>query len=320
MAQHRRIMLIIVTCLLLATAGCSYNPFREDNQLTGSATYTAVGAGVGVLGAAAAGGSKAEMGIAGVAGGLIGYYASTLRFASGGIMHAGGQVYTVGQYITIEIPSDQLFDVNSSDLLPGAGAILDSVVSVLNRYPNNNILVSGNTSGFYSAKFERKLSEDRARQVAAYLWAHGINNFSAELGRNRKLNFVGYSNYFPISNDIQPKGVRQNSRIQITSYPSKEDLGLDKKHQVFGNIGDSSEETETTSNKDSAAAALSGGTNLPDNPPPADSNFSLAENDTTSDNIKNEMWDNYNTVQDEPAPNTAPLAAENNGTQKFKDQ
>jgi outer membrane protein OmpA-like peptidoglycan-associated protein len=176
----------------------------------------------------------------GIAGGALGYYISSLPFTAGGVTHVGGKVYTLGDYATIEIPAEALFDVNSSDFMPEASAILNSAVAVLNRFPNDNILISGHVNGYYSSKFERKLSEDRARQVAAYLWAHGINNDNIsnpnenyggkELPKrySRDLTYVGYGSHFPIANHITAEGIRQNSRIQITAYPQDTHLKMNK--------------------------------------------------------------------------------------------
>lgn len=248
MKHNRAIVLVIIsTFLLLLLASCSINPFRADNEMTGTATGTLVGAGAGVTAGALAHASKTEIALAGLVGGALGYYVTSLPFVSGGITHVGGKVYTLGDFVTIEIQSDNLFDVNTAELLPEAIPILDSVVNVLNRYPNNNIMVSGNTNGYYSDKFERKISEDRARQVAAYLWAHGINNFT-DLDSNiasikhpnayrRQLTYVGYGSYFPISNDITAQGRHENNRIQITAYPSKSRLHLNKSGKAFSNIG-----------------------------------------------------------------------------------
>jgi outer membrane protein OmpA-like peptidoglycan-associated protein len=245
MTQYRKLFLTTFTLLLLSS--CSANPFRTDNELTGSATGTAVGAVAGGGVAAIAGASKVEIGLAAIAGGALGYYITSLPFASGGVTHVGGKVYTLGDYVTIEIPNDVLFDVNSADFLPDAGPVLDSAVSVLNRYPSNNIMVSGNTSGYYTDKFERQISQARARQVAAYLWAHGINNFNDQNSNYgstkdhapymRKLSYVGYGSYFPISNNITLQGIQENSRIQITAYPSDSQLHLNKCGEVFTNIG-----------------------------------------------------------------------------------
>lgn len=221
---------------VFALTSCSFNPFTTDNHLTGSALPTAIGAGAGVGAAALLGASKPAPLIAGgVVGGAIGYYVSTLRFAAGGVVQSGGQVFTLGEYASIEVPTDKLFESNSADFLDDADPILDSVVAIIKRYPDSNIIVSGNTSGFGVAKYERKLSQDRARQVAAYLWAHGVSEWKYQSLKRRHLTYVGYGNYFPIANDVHNNSLRKNSRIQITIYPSADQLKIEKK--AFENMG-----------------------------------------------------------------------------------
>jgi outer membrane protein OmpA-like peptidoglycan-associated protein len=162
------------------------------------------------------------------------YYFTTANYAARPIRQAGGQVYSLGEYTGIEIPSDQLFDPNSAEFLPDATPLLDSIVDVLRHYPDHNILISGNTSGFSTAKREQKLSERRARQIASFLWVRGINNSPTQ--NNRSLTYIGYGSYLPISSDLTNEGVRENSRIQITIYPkSLRDPCPDA--DAFGNIG-----------------------------------------------------------------------------------
>ena len=216
---------------LFLLSGCN------TNHPTGSATSTLVGAGVGAGGIGLLGGSKTMMVLGGLGGGAIGYYVSTLRYDSGGVMLGGGQVYKLGDFVGINIPSDNLFEPNSAEFLPQAESILDSVATILQRYPDNNILISGNTSGFGQAKWERKLSERRAQKVSAYLWNAGINNFKEPSNNTRKLNYVGYGDYLPVANHYTNTSIRQNSHIQITSYPSTCDLNLSKSDQAMQNIG-----------------------------------------------------------------------------------
>lgn len=223
--------------------GCSYNPLSGNNHTTGSPVGAISGAAVGGVGVAALGGTKPLMGVGGVIGGAIGYYTTTQRFDAGGIVQVGGQVYTVGQYVGIYIPTDKLFEPNTAELLPQAEAALDSAATILARYPDNNILVSGNTSGFGHSRWEQSLSEKRAERVSAYLWNAGINDFKNLLLDTRRLNYVGYGDYFPIASNETNPGIRDNSRIQITSYPSCADLHLDKRHVTLHNIGAMVDET-----------------------------------------------------------------------------
>lgn len=239
--MSRKASLAISTLALTLTllSGCTYNPFM-DNHLTGTATSTAVGAGAGAGAVALFHGSAPALLVGGLTGGAIGYYASTLRFAAGGLIQGGGQVYQVGDFVGIYIPSDKIFVVNTADFNYRATRILDSAVKVLKRYPNNNIIISGNTSGFGSARWERELSVRRAQRVAAYFWSQGINQFKDADGNPdagmRKLNYVGYGDYFPDASQYTNNGLRENSRIQITSYPNDCDMHFDKRHVAMYNI------------------------------------------------------------------------------------
>ncbi|OGT61632.1 MAG: hypothetical protein A3F14_02310 [Gammaproteobacteria bacterium RIFCSPHIGHO2_12_FULL_43_28] len=231
-----RLALIGFAQLLLMS--CSYNPFISNNHTTGSPVGAGVGALTGAGAVAALGGPKPLMAFAGIGGGALGYYVTTLRYDSSGVIDAGGQVYKNGQYVGIYIPTDSLFEVNTAEFTENAEPILDSVVAVLNRYPNNNILISGNTSGFNRPQREQVLSQKRAREVAAYLWKAGINEFrSQSIEPSRKLKYVGYGDYFPIANTYTNKGIRQNSRIQITSYPSRRDILPDRNAIIMRDMG-----------------------------------------------------------------------------------
>ncbi len=222
---------------LTLLAGCSYNPFYGDNHLTGSPTATVVGAGAGTGAVALFRGSPPALVLGGLTGGAIGYYSSTLRYDAGGLIQGGGQMYKQGDFIGIYIPADKIFIVNTDEFTYQAPTILNSAATILQRYPNNNILISGNTSGFGSSRWERQLSLRRAQKVAAYFWNAGINQFKDKVGGTRKLNYVGYGNYFPNSSTLTNEGIRENSRIQITSYPDDCDLKLDKRHVAMYNVG-----------------------------------------------------------------------------------
>lgn len=222
MNKHAKPYCALLLSLTLLTS-CTYNPFTTNNHLSGSPEATAIGAGIGAGGVALLGGSKFAMGLAGIAGGTIGYYVTTLRYASGGILQGGGKVYKIGDYLGLYIPTDNVFEPNTADFLPQAKPILDSTVAVLKRYPNHSILISGNTSGFYRARWEQALSEKRAQKISAYLWNAGISQSNPYLHFNR-LTYVGHGDYFPLAKDLTNTGIRQNSRIQITSYPVSCDL------------------------------------------------------------------------------------------------
>jgi len=226
----------------------------NTNHPTGSATSTLIGAGAGAGTIGLLGGSKTAMLFGGIGGGAIGYYISTLRYDSGGIMQSGGKVYQVGDMVGIYISGDQLFEVNSAEFTPEASNILDSVADVLKRFPNNNIIISGNTTGFYTRKWEQHISQRRAQKVAAYLWNAGVNDFKERSNNTRKLTYVGHGDYLPTSSNLTNRGIRENNRIQITSYPSNTELQIDKKHMIMRNVGGYKDDVSQYPNSDKCAA------------------------------------------------------------------
>lgn len=235
--MKRKALAGVLLCHLLLLSACSFNPFVPYNDTTGSTTSTLVGAGAGAGAAALGGMSKWWIGAGGIAGGAIGYYSSTLRFQSGGIIQNEGQVYQVGQTIGIYIPADSLFEPNTTDFRPYATDILNSAATVLARAPDNNIIISGNTAGFDRPGRELWLSEKRAEKVSAYLWNSGVTQFKNMSNDTRKLVYVGYGDYFPISQHYTNKGIRENSRIQIVSYATDCTMKIDARHMALTNPG-----------------------------------------------------------------------------------
>jgi hypothetical protein len=222
------VSLIFIVFLL---TGCN------TNHPTGSATGALIGAGAGAGGVALLGGPKPLMVAAGLGGGAIGYYVTTLRYDSGGIIHSGGKVYRKGNLVGIYIPGDELFEPNTDEFTSQAPAILDSTADVLKRYPDNNIIISGNTTDFGKSKWERRLSQKRAQKVSSYLWNAGINQFKGQSIETRKLTYAGYGDLFPLSSTLTNKGIRENNRVQITSYPTDLDLCKDRKRAIMRNVG-----------------------------------------------------------------------------------
>jgi hypothetical protein len=239
-------ILALLLCALFATTSCA--PITEDsNNNTGNPVALIGGAAAGAGTTAAFNASVPVIAGAGVAGAGLGYYLSTLRFASGGIIKLGGQVYTIGDYVIIDLPTDNMFDTNTTEFLPGADLALDGAVAVLKRYPHHNIIISGNTSGYGSTVYQKHISQERAGMVASYLWAHGITDSGVKpfqdtsANGGRDLIYVGYGNNYPIANDLRIHSIRSNSRIQIVAFPKDEVLHWNtlsrSRFKPFKNVG-----------------------------------------------------------------------------------
>jgi len=225
-------MLVFLLCLL---GGCTYNPFSAQNRLTGNGAGPIIGAAAGAGITGLLGAPRPIIILSGLGGGALGYYVTTLRYDAGGVVSYGGQVYQLGDFVGIDIPTDYLFEENTTRFLPYAHFILDSVVDVLNRYGDRSILVAGNTSGFDRPYRETKLSRARAEAVVTYLRRHGINAFKDSSINMRSIKFVGNGDRFPIANHYVNDSIRQNSHIFISAYLTHNQL--DRPRPVFKDIG-----------------------------------------------------------------------------------
>src|SRR5688572_2083994 len=94
----------LVFLVLYGLSSCSSNPIGDTNKPTGSPAGLIGGAAIAGGGAALLGAPKAAVAALGIGGAALGYYLTTTRYASSGIVQAGGQVYTLGSYVGIEIP------------------------------------------------------------------------------------------------------------------------------------------------------------------------------------------------------------------------
>lgn len=233
----------LVPGLFLLMSACTYT--GKDNHLSGNAAGPLLGGAAGVAGSAILGAPRPLVIGAGIGGAALGYYMTTLRFDAGPILKSGGDVYTQGDYVGISIPAHRLFQPNSDRFTPEAAPLLDTAISVLKRYPDRNVLITASGSGIGGHSYEQTLSEARARQVASYFWAHGINNFKQRSNSTRHLAFVGYGDRQPIVDPTRVGNIQRNARIQITAYPSMADLKLDRHSRIFNNMGGEDETGET---------------------------------------------------------------------------
>jgi hypothetical protein len=244
-----------ILCTLLFLTGCA--SISNTNPPTGNIIGPVIGGGAGAGAAALVGASKPFIAASGLLGAGLGYYLTTMDFSAHGLTAAGGKVYVLGDFVIIDIPTDNIFEVNTADFMPGTGPALDGIANVLARYPQNNIFISGNTSGFWTERFEKNMSECRAGRIAASLWRRGITNsvlvksnvMSKNDEQERRLIYIGYGDEFPVANHYHIKGMRGNSHIQIISSPRDEALHWDKcvKHfKTFDNTNVGEVPTDTS--------------------------------------------------------------------------
>ena len=86
----------------------------------------------------------------------------------------GVSVTRMGDNITLNMPSNITFALNSADLNAQFYNALDGVSMVLKEYDKTVIEVAGHTDSSGSDQYNQALSERRAQAVAGYLASHGV--------------------------------------------------------------------------------------------------------------------------------------------------
>jgi len=202
-----RILSAFTIVASLMFTGCTTDPYTGEERIS----RTAIGAGVGALLGAAAGGNKhrAEGAVLGAAiGGGTGYYmdhqADQLREK---LKNTGVGVTRTAEGITLIMPGNISFPTDQASVLPDFYPVLSSVVVVLKEYKKTRVDVSGHTDSTGSYRHNQTLSERRAQSVADYLVSQGTVR-----GR---YSVIGYADRYPIADNSTPRGRATNRRVEI---------------------------------------------------------------------------------------------------------
>ena len=156
---------------LLVLASCGSLNKQQKGTIAGSAGGALLGAAVskgsvwGILIGAAVGGT---------AGNLIGKKMDQqARELTQAVPTA--EVNRVSEGINVTFDSSVAFQINSAELNQDYKDDLQRVAAVFQKYPDTNILIEGHTDASGPAEFNMKLSEQRAKSVANYLAANGVD-------------------------------------------------------------------------------------------------------------------------------------------------
>ncbi len=113
--------------------------------------------------------------------------------------------------LVVTLPSDILFEFDSSTLRPGASVILDNLVVDLENYPGAAVRVAGHTDNQGSVQNNLSLSLQRAESVVQYL--------STAAGSNYHWVALGYGSGRPAVENDSPINQQLNRRIEVVMSP-----------------------------------------------------------------------------------------------------
>jgi OOP family OmpA-OmpF porin len=100
-----------------------------------------------------------------------------------------------------------LFDTAKWDIKPQAYEGLDQVVDILKKNPTLKLEIQGHTDNKGSARYNKRLSENRAKAVMGYLVEKGIGEY--------RLSAVGLWFSRPVASNDTPEGRAQNRRVEL---------------------------------------------------------------------------------------------------------
>ena len=111
--------------------------------------------------------------------------------------------------------SDALFDYDKANIRPDASTVLredvDVVKGILANYPNQKLLVEGDTDERGSAEYNLALGDKRARAAEQFLASMGIPP--------TQLTIVSYGKERPVCEDHDEACWQKNRRAHITAAP-----------------------------------------------------------------------------------------------------
>jgi outer membrane protein OmpA-like peptidoglycan-associated protein len=111
--------------------------------------------------------------------------------------------------LRVSFSSQFLFASGKAKLGPESKKILDELVTLLNVYPGNSVLIEGHTDSSGSAEYNLQLSRLRAESVRDYLIKQG--GFDP-----KRFRVEGYGQTRPVADNSTRSGRALNRRVEVT--------------------------------------------------------------------------------------------------------
>jgi outer membrane protein OmpA-like peptidoglycan-associated protein len=202
------ILLLSGALLLTIINGCAWS-----NKAKGGAIGAGAGGVVGGVIGHAAGNTALGAIIGAAVGGTAGVLIGNEMDKRAAEMRADLQearIERIGEGIKITFDSGLLFDWDKSDLRAQAKTNIESLAKILNKYPDTDILIEGDTDSTGSEDYNLKLSERRAQSVANYLMGLSVPS--------SRISMVGLGEMNPIASNDTDYGRQQNRRVEVAIF------------------------------------------------------------------------------------------------------
>jgi outer membrane protein OmpA-like peptidoglycan-associated protein len=108
----------------------------------------------------------------------------------------------------IQISEKIQFDVNKATIKPESNSLLDEIAATFQKNPQiKKVSIDGFASSEGGADFNKKLSDDRAKSVMAYLTTHGV--------AKDRVTAKGWGIEKPIADNSTEDGREKNRRVEF---------------------------------------------------------------------------------------------------------
>jgi outer membrane protein OmpA-like peptidoglycan-associated protein len=205
-------IVVMLALVALATGGIGCTRTQKGGAIGGSAGAV-IGGIIGKQSGHTATGAIIGAAVGGAAGAAIGHYMDDQKEELDQELK-GAKIERVGEGIKITFDSGILFDVAKSDLRPAAQTNLQSLATVLNKYPDTNVLIEGHTDADGTEDYNLDLSKRRAQSVANYLSGLQVDA--------TRVTTMGYGEAQPVASNESAEGKQQNRRVEIAIMANEE--------------------------------------------------------------------------------------------------
>ncbi len=212
-----------IISIVSLSACTTLDPYTREEKTSHAVKGAAIGAAVGVAAGLITGDDSKERkkralimgGVGAIAGGGVGVYMDKQEMKLRQTLeNTGVSVIRVGDNITLNMPGNITFGVDSADINSGFYKILDSVALVLIEYKKTLVEVAGHTDSTGSYQYNQSLSERRAVSVADYLVSRSV--------MADRLITVGAGEQYPVAGNETSAGRQLNRRVEINIVPLTE--------------------------------------------------------------------------------------------------
>jgi outer membrane protein OmpA-like peptidoglycan-associated protein len=210
----------LLTIALLQSACTTMDPYTQQEKTSNAVKGAAIGAAAGAAVGLITGDDSAERkkralilaGVGALGGGAVGGYMDQQELELRKKLEGTGvSVTRVGDNITLNMPGNITFAVDSADISANFYPVLNSVGLVLAKFDKTFVEVAGHTDSTGSETYNQTLSLRRANSVSAYLISRDI--------RADRLLTVGAGELRPVASNDNAEGRALNRRVEITIVP-----------------------------------------------------------------------------------------------------